>query len=1122
MNSVPWRFHLFEPVVLEGPDGARLAVERKTAACLAYLALEGPTTRARLVGLLWPTSPEATARNNLSQLLRKLRLATGQEWVAGADILTLSADLVVDALEARDLYTRGRHAEFLDRAGGLLGGLVYDDCPELEDWLLSEQERWAEWRAHASRAEADRLERDGALDDAAVLVRALLDLDPISEEAWRRLMRLHYLRGDRAAALKAYHKCREVLRREFGADPLPETAALAAQIERGTVPSVHVVKPSALPLAVQRPPNLVGREAEWASLEAAWGTVPYIYLRGAPGAGKTRLAQEFAASKGEFFTYAGRPGDAHVPFASSARNVRLVLERWPDVPIAEWVRKELSRVVPELARPDETLQPLRDEADVLRLRQAMQVFFLERTRHLACVLVDDWQFYDYHSNQDGVFMWTQPPPAGSQGRMPPMLVTYRRDEVAPESEALILRIVEEGLGVLIDVEPLGEDGLDALMADVGVPSRADVRARLRAHSGGNPLFLLETIRHLIQTNQLTEDLPERLPLPPKVGQLVERRLGLVSTPALQAARAAAVLQRDFDVELIAETLGAPVLDLLSAWEELEGAQIVRGDGFSHDLVAEAVRQSVPSSVRPLLHRGAARALERHGAHPARIARHWLEGGKPALAAPLLLKAAEVAAARFLRDTAAENLGEAADAFWAAGELDAAFDAWNRQGEALFYLERAEDLGALARRLHEWAVTPRRRAIAHRLESAALTMAGEADRAAELAEQGLAWAEQTADPRLEADLLEVLVFASYLRRFVPNPTAWLDRMLAIGETHGNTSLRAKTHELYGLYLVRHQPREALQHVETAERLFRSSGDVQSAVSCAQKSASVQVMLGDVRAARGALDRMRTDVRAGADYATQRVFMRLTEAHCDHAEGRFAHALRLLDEAKGIEIMHAALWQPEIDAWRAVLLAELGAFDEALSLARALLASLPASANQLPEPRVLVAHLFTDLGCVEEARAAIREAARVGDVSVWWTARLDLVRAAHLPPRDRLSLLEDTRAKAREHGLRGVAVAAEVRLNAARLALDLPATSWSNGDEIGAAGTISLAEELDVRARVAAATSPELGAAARDAFHAWVQRAAREDVPPAYLASFLNQPRLRPLAVEDLAAPPASTR
>lgn len=69
-----------------------------------------------------------------------------------------------------------------------------------------------------------------------------------------------------------------------------------------------------------RPPVLIGREAAWAQLEAAWGQLEAawaagqtIYVTGAPGVGKTRLAQDFVASKGRALYLPGHPGAEQVP-----------------------------------------------------------------------------------------------------------------------------------------------------------------------------------------------------------------------------------------------------------------------------------------------------------------------------------------------------------------------------------------------------------------------------------------------------------------------------------------------------------------------------------------------------------------------------------------------------------------------------------------------------------------------------------------------------------------------------------------------------------------------------------------------------------------------------------------
>lgn len=1100
METSSWHLQVLGQVRLSGPGHPAAALERKLAAAFAYLALEGGVPRTRLVGLLWPDSPEATARNNLSQLLRRLRLTTGAELITGTEELSLDPGLRVDAAQVRDALTQGRFSELLQLTGTLLQALSYDDCPDLDEWLTAQREHFQEWRVQALRTELLRAEDAGDYELALSHARQLLGLDPVSEAAHRHLMRLLYLHGDRPAALRAYRRCQEVLRREFGVEALPETVRLAREIALGTVPVPAPARAVALPLAAQRPPHLVGREREWGQLEAAWPWARYIFVRGAPGSGKTRLARDFAASRGEYIVYEGRPGDAGVPFASSARIARTVLHHFPGVPLQEWVRREMARVLPELAHPGEVLPPLNSEADVLRLRQAKQVFHFERTGHLAAILGDDWQFFDPETSQSGMFMWNSPLPHGVTGRFPPMIITYRRDEVTPDSEAMMSRLIESGLGAVIDVGPLADDAMDALMTDLGVPDTPLTRQRLLAHSGGNPLFLLETVKLLLETGRLSSSLPERLPLPPRVGQLIERRLALLSTPALQAARAAALLQRDFDVELVAQTLGAPLFDLLPAWEELETAQIVQGERFSHDLVYEAVSQGIPASVRPLLHRGAARALEGQRAHPIRIAQHWLEGGKPDLAAPLWLRAAEHARAQYLHAAAAQSLGQAADAYWAAGEADAAFTAWNQQGEALFYLEDRDAVATLSEALEARAKTPRQKAISHRIVSARLWSRGEVAGARAAAQSGLACAVQAGDLGLEAGVLELLVVIGTNHHLQDDLEPALQHLLSTAVTQHDVPVQALAHDLLALSLGGFQPEVGRRHAEVGETLYRSLDHSTGAVGCAQKVTALSLRLGDLNAARAGLARAADYLSHGETSATQHLFHLHYQAECDLAQGRYSRALEALEQTRQLDVMHGAVWTPEVQALRATVLAELGAQQEALAEARPLLRALPDSPNQRPEPRIHLLGILSGSGQAAEVQIALAEAARTVAGLPYWEARFDLAHAQHLALTERLPRLDAVLRRSREQGWRGLALAAEVRRNAARLELGLPPLPWEADAEDHPAGTIGLLEWRTVQAQVAAAQDPQGASQAASGLRDGLERMAQHDVPPEYLEPF----------------------
>jgi DNA-binding SARP family transcriptional activator len=269
-------------------DAEPLPLHRRAAAVLAYLALEGPTPKYRLAGMLWPDSGEDTARNNMRQLLRRLRANTGAALVLGTEIISLSGGVTTDALELQSHVHDSRYVEALALSGGLLGTLDFDDCPDFDAWLSQAREQVLDLRRRSASAASEACEQRGELAEALGFAQRLLALDPLAEEAYRRLMRLHYLAGDRASALGLFERCRQMLREEFDATPHPSTAALARDIERGQVRPIAASAPAPpLPLTLLRPSKQVGRQHEWGEMEEAWLARRVIVLMAEPGLGKT-------------------------------------------------------------------------------------------------------------------------------------------------------------------------------------------------------------------------------------------------------------------------------------------------------------------------------------------------------------------------------------------------------------------------------------------------------------------------------------------------------------------------------------------------------------------------------------------------------------------------------------------------------------------------------------------------------------------------------------------------------------------------------------------------------------------------------------------------------------------
>ena len=225
---------------------------KKTRALLAYLALPAGRqhTRDELADLLWSDREDKQARASLRQALGDLR--RDFDAVAISPLIFDHDKVAVDAAMVEvDVATLERCAasEGLDDlrraatvyAGDLFHGFDVSD-PSFAEWLRGERERLRNLGIHVLRR---LLERESG--QAAISVgRRLLELDPLSEETHRALMRRYAEAGEIGAALKQYEKCRDVLRRELTAAPSPETEALHRMI-RGDPGALASLRPNRSP-----------------------------------------------------------------------------------------------------------------------------------------------------------------------------------------------------------------------------------------------------------------------------------------------------------------------------------------------------------------------------------------------------------------------------------------------------------------------------------------------------------------------------------------------------------------------------------------------------------------------------------------------------------------------------------------------------------------------------------------------------------------------------------------------------------------------------------------------------------------------------------------------------------
>jgi class 3 adenylate cyclase len=305
-----------------------------------------------------------------------------------------------------------------------------------------------------------------------------------------------------------------------------------------------------------------------------------------------------------------------------------------------------------------------DPADVARDLRSVAVRYVERLLDLdgpRVIVVDDLHWLDPSSA--GIFEEL----VALSARLPlVVLVGSRPDAVRAKPTGEHVRsIVLEGL----DEDETGE--LAGAVAGATLDA-ADVR-RLYARTGGNPLFIGETVRAIVDEGAVTSD--GRLEIgestdsavPVTLRALLGSRIDALSTDARTVLRVGAVLGMSFREATIEGVLGEPVD--AEVYERLaEAAMIVPVDAnggwrFCHPLIHDAAYRSLLAPDRRTLHARVADRIEalQPTSSVGVIARHRAAAGDAERAIPLLIRAAEQA----------EDLGAGAEAaayFTAAADM----------------------------------------------------------------------------------------------------------------------------------------------------------------------------------------------------------------------------------------------------------------------------------------------------------------------------------------------------------------------------------------------------------------------------------------------------------------------
>jgi class 3 adenylate cyclase/tetratricopeptide (TPR) repeat protein len=407
--------------------------------------------------------------------------------------------------------------------------------------------------------------------------------------------------------------------------------------------------------------GFVGRSTERTLLDDALkrvsseGSHQLVLIGGEPGMGKTTLATECARAAhedGATVLFGGANEDLGVPYGPWSEALTHLVTHAPAALLESLapLAGSLAHLAPAVAaalgvtEPTTTSDP---EAARYMLFGAVANALRAAGELVPVVLVlDDLQWADSPSLQLLRYV------AASEPMRLLVIGTFRESDVAaghPLADLLGALHREQGTQ-RISLRGLDDLELLSMMEGVGGQTLDEdglaLRDALVAETDGNPFFVGELLRHLVESGALyqedgrwvgTADLRDK-GLPISVREVIGRRVGRMGDTGTRVLSVASIIGRDFDLSLLAaasELDEDTLLDVLDQATEATLINNVEGNRYSfvHALIEHTLYDSLSPSRRSRLHRKVAEAIEtqarsRTEGRAPELAYHWAQASVP--------------------------------------------------------------------------------------------------------------------------------------------------------------------------------------------------------------------------------------------------------------------------------------------------------------------------------------------------------------------------------------------------------------------------------------------------------------------------------------------------------------
>lgn len=636
---------------------------------LFYLACKDELVgRAEIILQFWPDEPEEDARRHLRETLSKLRaqlpdpeiIITEQDRIgldpqrAYTDVREFQS-LFVQTVRAcaqtpastpltQAVHERVVQAVRLWRAAAFMAGARLPESESLNNWMLLTSQQLENQRARLLDRLVDHAAASGDIESAIQWLQKALEGDETNESLHYRLLSLLHTQDRYSEALNYCQYLQELFRRE-GYDELPPALlSLSGQIREEAAQPSEPNRTAWPSLAGMQVP-FVGREDLLQELSRAARRGSPVMLFGEAGSGKSRLVRELFFSLKpvpRLLLAPARIQEASMPYQPMIDMLRhdIRTEEWKSLDLA-WITP-LALLLPELRIAFPDIQPLRvppEQERSLIFEALRQLFLMLGKKQRYLLFLDNAQWSDEETLAALAYLAER----GLSGENGVLIMAARAEVPSPHLQTFLNRPRSGYSLQRLSLPPLNTEEISTLARYVlGDTFSTDIVPRLERETGGNPLFLLETLR-LVLDYSLTAPRAagSRLPLAVTVHTVIRERLQHLTPYDAQVLNIAAVIGSQFSMDLLESTSMLLPEQIAQSLESLAQANLIRAGQqdrpsgayiFTHEKVQEVVLLDLSPARKRLFHLRIARALDqKEQGHSAEVegllALHFAEAGE---------------------------------------------------------------------------------------------------------------------------------------------------------------------------------------------------------------------------------------------------------------------------------------------------------------------------------------------------------------------------------------------------------------------------------------------------------------------------------------------------------------